>query len=245
VSRISAIVLSATILTSAMTCVATSASALGSFHLPNQTTIPNQTAQTDSAKLPYAQTTTVYGSNSVKKPFTANNAVIPASGGISNTSHLPILTKAFPTGNAVIPANGGISNASHLPISTKTFPSGNVIIPANGGISSTSHLPFPTNGSPVTPASTPATPPPSQTTTGGPVNMGPIVVAVPGSQGPYEVGDGYRHEPRGPVMMVDANSTTRPACGCGGFTEDGGYMTWRKFYTANGAPQLMCVKATD
>jgi hypothetical protein len=84
--------------------------------------------------------------------------------------------------------------------------------------------------------------------------MGPVVVTVPGSQGSHELGEGYHHEPRqvlgvaaasqGPVMMADANSTTR-ACGCGGFTEDGGYMTWRKFYNANGAPQLMCVKATD
>jgi hypothetical protein len=223
VSRISAIVLSATILTSAMTCLATTASA---FHPPYQTSISNQTAQPGSAKLPYAQTTTVYGSNSFKKPFATSNAVIPASGGISNTSHLPILTKTLPTGNAVIPASGGIS--------------------------STSHLPFPTSGGPATPASTPATPPASPTTTGGPANTGSVVVVVPGSQGPYEVGDGHHHEPRqvlgavsqGPVMVVDASST-RPACGCGGFTEDGGYMTWRKFYTASGAPQLMCVKATD
>ena len=78
-------------------------------------------------------------------------------------------------------------------------------------------------------------------------------MAIPGSQGSYEVGEGYHHEPRqvlgavsqGPVMMVDANSTMRPACGCSGFTEDGGYMTWRKFINANGAPQLVCVKATD
>jgi hypothetical protein len=223
VSRISAIVLSATILTSA--CVATSASALGTFHPPYQTSISNQSAQTGSSKLPYAQNTTVYGSNPLKKPFTTSNSVIPASGGISNTSHLP-----FPT---------------------KTFPTGNVIIPANGGISSTSHLPFPTNGGSPTPASNPAASPPSQTTTGGPVNMGPIVVGV--SQGSYEVGEGYHHEPRqvlgvasqGPVMMVDASSTTRAACGCSGFTEDGGYMTWRKFINANGAPQLVCVKATD
>jgi hypothetical protein len=246
VSRISAIVLSATILTSA--CVATSASALGTFHPPYQTSISNQSAQTGSSKLPYAQNTTVYGSNPLKKPFTTSNSVIPASGGISNTSHLP---KTFQTGSAVIPASGGISNTSHLPFPTKTFPTGNVIIPANGGISSTSHLPFPTNGGSPTPASNPAASPPSQTTTGGPVNMGPIVVGV--SQGSYEVGEGYHHEPRqvlgvasqGPVMMVDASSTTRAACGCSGFTEDGGYMTWRKFINANGAPQLVCVKATD
>jgi hypothetical protein len=221
VSRISAIVLSATILTSAMTCIATSASALGSFHPPSQTSISNPSAQTDSFKAPYAQKTTVYGSNPFKKPFTTNNAIIPAGGGISNASHLPSLTKTFPTGS--------------------------VIIPANGGISSTSHLPFPTNGAPATPASNPSTTPPSQTTTGGPVNMGPIVVAVPGAQGSHEMDDGFHHEPRqrGPVVMVDANSTPRSACGCGGFTEDGGYMTWRKIYNANGAAQLMCVKAND
>ena len=250
-SRISAIVLSATILTSAMTCVATNASA--SFHLPYQTSISNQSAQTGSPKLPYAQNTSVYGSNPLKKPFTTSNAVIPASGGISNTSHLPISTKTFQTGNAVIPASGGISNVSHLPFPTKTFPIGNAVIPANGGISSTSHLPSPPSGGPATPASTPTAPPPSQATTGGPVNMGPIVVAVPGSQGSYEVVEGYHHEPRqvlgvasqGPVMMVDASSTSRSACGCSGFTEDGGYMTWRKFINANGAPQLVCVKATD
>src|ERR1019366_3250239 len=111
-----------------MTCVATSASALDSFHLPNQTSISNQPAQTGSSTLPYAQKTNVYGSNPLKKPFTSSNAVIPASGGISNTSHGPLLTKTFPTGNAVISANGGIS--------------------------STSHLPFPTNGGPAAPAST-------------------------------------------------------------------------------------------
>ena len=40
--------------------------------------------------------------------------------------------------------------------------------------------------------------------------------------------------------------TGGPACyTCGGWTDDGCYMTYRKVVDENGSPQLKCVKACD
>jgi hypothetical protein len=39
---------------------------------------------------------------------------------------------------------------------------------------------------------------------------------------------------------------TAPVCdSCGGWTQDGCYMTYRKVIDASGQPQLKCVKACD
>jgi hypothetical protein len=41
-------------------------------------------------------------------------------------------------------------------------------------------------------------------------------------------------------------AATGPACyTCGGWTDDGCYMTYRKVIDDNGNPQLKCVKACD
>jgi len=158
---------------------------------------------------------------------------IPVGGKISNAWKVPSPTKKFPTGIVLIPNNGGISIKNKFP----------GVIPANGGIPSKPQTP--TTGSLPTPATNPAM-------KGGPGNMGPIVLTVPGPGGSNGAGE-YRRDPRQvllvpapgqmPATMVDAPSSMHPTCGW--FTADGGYMTWRKFVNANGEAQLVCVKVTD
>jgi hypothetical protein len=48
------------------------------------------------------------------------------------------------------------------------------------------------------------------------------------------------------VAVAAEPVAAQPVCQqCGGWTDDGGYMTWKKVVGDDGQPQLQCVKAFD
>lgn len=50
----------------------------------------------------------------------------------------------------------------------------------------------------------------------------------------------------GTTYAAPVRTAAGPACyTCGGWTDDGCYMTYRKVVDANGNPELKCVKACD